>query len=200
MEPAAYVTEQLKSGELKFAVEDPDAPENWPRVLTLWRANLLGSSSKGNEYFLKHLLGTSHAVRADEAPEDQRPAGRHVARRRPGGQARPAGEHRLPDDLVGRCFGDVLLPAATWYEKYDLSSTDMHPFVHAFTPAIDPPWETKSDYDIFRRARPRRLPPGQGRAGHAHRPGDCAAAARHPGRVGPARWASCVTGRPARST
>ena len=25
----------------------------------------------------------------------------------------------------------------------------MHPFVHAFTPAIDPPWETKSDYDIF---------------------------------------------------
>jgi nitrate reductase alpha subunit len=28
-------------------------------------------------------------------------------------------------------------------------STDMHPYVHAFTPAIDPPWETKSDYDIF---------------------------------------------------
>ena len=25
----------------------------------------------------------------------------------------------------------------------------MHPFVHAFTPAIDPPWETKSDYEIF---------------------------------------------------
>ena len=46
-------------------------------------------------------------------------------------------------------FGDILLPAATWYEKHDLSSTDMHPYVHAFTPAIDPPWETKSDYDIF---------------------------------------------------
>ena len=42
-----------------------------------------------------------------------------------------------------------MLPAATWYEKHDLSSTDMHPYVHAFTPAIDPPWETKSDYDIF---------------------------------------------------
>jgi nitrate reductase alpha subunit len=36
---------------------------------------------------------------------------------------------------------DVVLPAATWYEKQDLSSTDMHPFVHAFTPALDPPWE-----------------------------------------------------------
>ena len=37
-------------------------------------------------------------------------------------------------------LSDIVLPAATWYEKYDLSSTDMHPFVHAFTPAIDPPW------------------------------------------------------------
>ena len=46
-------------------------------------------------------------------------------------------------------FGDFLLPAATCYEKHDISSTDMHPYVHAFTPAIDPPWETKSDYDIF---------------------------------------------------
>ena len=37
-----------------------------PRVLTVWRANLLGSSSKGNEYFLRHLLGTDNAVRAEE--------------------------------------------------------------------------------------------------------------------------------------
>ncbi len=51
--------------------EDPDAPENFPRVLTVWRANLLGSSGKGNEYFLKHLLGTDSAVRAAEA----RPSG-----------------------------------------------------------------------------------------------------------------------------
>jgi nitrate reductase alpha subunit len=43
----------------------------------------------------------------------------------------------------------VVLPAATWYEKHDLSSTDMHPFVHAFTPAIDPPWETRSDFAAF---------------------------------------------------
>jgi nitrate reductase alpha subunit len=25
----------------------------------------------------------------------------------------------------------------------------MHPFVHAFTPAIDPPWEAKSDFELF---------------------------------------------------
>jgi nitrate reductase alpha subunit len=30
----------------------------------VWRSNLLGSSGKGHEYFLKHLLGTSTACRA----------------------------------------------------------------------------------------------------------------------------------------
>ena len=46
-------------------------------------------------------------------------------------------------------FSDVVLPAATWYEKHDLSTTDMHPFVHAFTPAINPPWQTRTDFDAF---------------------------------------------------
>jgi nitrate reductase alpha subunit len=46
-------------------------------------------------------------------------------------------------------FSDIVLPAATWYEKGDLSSTDMHPYIHAFSPAIDPPWETRSDYEAF---------------------------------------------------
>ena len=30
--------------------------------LFLWRANLLGASGKGHEYFLKHLLGVDNAV------------------------------------------------------------------------------------------------------------------------------------------
>ena len=46
-------------------------------------------------------------------------------------------------------FSDVVLPAATWYEKHDLSSTDMHPFVHAFSPAIAPPWQTRTDFAAF---------------------------------------------------
>ena len=52
--------------------------------------------------------------------------------------------------MNGSCLhSDVVLPAATWYEKHDISSTDLHPFVHAFTPAIGPPWETRTDWDIF---------------------------------------------------
>ena len=34
--------------------------------------------------------------------------------------------------------------------KHDISSTDMHPFVHPFNPAITPPWEARSDWDIFK--------------------------------------------------
>ena len=148
MAPADYVAQELREGRLQFAIDDPDAPENWPRILTVWRANLLGSSSKGNEFFLRHILGTDNAVRADETPEDARPA--DVTWR----DEAPIGKLDLLVSIDFRMtstglFGDILLPAATWYEKHDLSSTDMHPYVHAFTPAIDPPWETRSDYDIF---------------------------------------------------
>jgi nitrate reductase / nitrite oxidoreductase, alpha subunit len=147
-EAPTYLAEQLASGELRFACEDPDAPENWPRCLTLWRANLLGSSSKGNEYFLRHLLGTHSNLRAEETPADRRP--RDVTWR----EEAPEGKLDLLLALDFRMtsstlLADVVLPSATWYEKHDLSSTDMHPFVHAFTPAIDPPWETRSDFAAF---------------------------------------------------
>ena len=46
-------------------------------------------------------------------------------------------------------YSDIVLPAATWYEKHDISSTDMHPFVHSFNPAIAPPWQTRTDFDAF---------------------------------------------------
>ena len=146
--PQDYVVSQLRSGDLEFAADDPDAAENWPRVMTVWRANLLGSSSKGNEYFLRHLLGTNNQVRADETPPEQRP--RDVRWR----DEAPIGKLDLLASIDFRMtstgiFSDILFPAATWYEKEDLNTTDMHPFIHAFTPAIDPPWETASDYDTF---------------------------------------------------
>jgi nitrate reductase alpha subunit len=146
--PSEFLVDALQSGDVKFAIEDPDAPENWPRVLTVWRANLLGSSSKGNEYFLRHLLGSANAVRAGETGQDVHP--QDVVWR----EEAPEGKLDLLVSIDFRMtstglFGDILLPAATWYEKHDLSSTDMHPYVHAFSPAIDPPWETKTDYEIF---------------------------------------------------
>lgn len=148
--PAAqYVVDGLKSGELRFACEDPDAPENFPRCLTVWRANLLGSSGKGNEYFHRHLLGADSNLQTGEATgvRPQELEWRDEA---------ATGKLDLLLSLDFRMtsttlFSDIVLPAATWYEKHDLSSTDMHPFVHAFSPAISPPWEARTDFEAFHR-------------------------------------------------
>ncbi len=143
-----YVVDELTAGRLGFAGEDPDNPVNFPRVMTIWRANLLGSSGKGMEYFMKHLLGTDHAVRAEQTPEHLRPA--DVRWREPA----PVGKLDLAVTIDFRMtstctYSDIVLPAATWYEKYDISTTDMHPFVHSFNPAIAPPWETRTDFEAF---------------------------------------------------
>ncbi|NUO90723.1 MAG: nitrate reductase subunit alpha [Dermatophilaceae bacterium] len=145
---AAYVAGALHDGTLTASIEDVDAPENWPRTLVLWRSNLMGSSAKGNEYFLKHLLGTHSNVMGTENPETPRPADVKWHDEAPQGKLDLllSADFRMTSTTL---LSDIVLPAATWYEKHDLSSTDMHPFVHAFTPAIDPPWEAKSDFDLF---------------------------------------------------
>nr|WP_243639597.1 nitrate reductase subunit alpha [Streptacidiphilus pinicola] len=145
----AYVVEELQAGRLRFAGEDPDDPANFPRVMTVWRANLLGSSGKGMEYFMRHLLGVEDAVRAAESPEHLRPA--EVAWR----EEAPRGKLDLVTTIDFRMtstctYSDIVLPAATWYEKHDISTTDMHPFVHSFNPAIAPPWETRTDFEVFK--------------------------------------------------
>ncbi|MFB4279885.1 nitrate reductase subunit alpha [Nonomuraea sp. MTCD27] len=145
---AEHVVNELTSGRLRFAAEDPGDPANFPRVLTVWRANLLGSSGKGNEYFLRHLLGADAEQRNEETPEGARPA--EVTWREEPAEGKldllTTVDFRMTSTAL---FSDIVLPAATWYEKHDLSSTDMHPFVHAFNPAIAPPWQTRTDYDAF---------------------------------------------------
>jgi nitrate reductase alpha subunit len=143
-----YVVEELTAGRLRFAGEDPDSPRNWPRVMTVWRANLLGSSGKGMEYFLRHLVGADDAVRAQESPGTLRPAEVTWREEAPRGKLDllTAIDFRMTSTCT---YADVVLPAATWYEKHDISTTDMHPFVHSFNPAIAPPWQTRTDFDAF---------------------------------------------------
>ncbi|MFG2717860.1 nitrate reductase subunit alpha [Streptomyces sp. NPDC048416] len=147
-EPGEWAAAELAAGRLDFASSDPDAPANWPRVLTVWRANLIGSSAKGNEFFLRHLLGTSDNASADEAAPDERPSEVVWHEEAPRGKLDLllALDFRMTSTTL---MADLVLPAATWYEKHDLSSTDMHPYVHAFSPAIDPPWQARTDFEIF---------------------------------------------------
>lgn len=139
--------DEMKSKQTQFAIEDPDLKKNHPKSLFIWRSNLISSSAKGQEYFMKHLLGTKSGLLAtpneDEKPEE-------ITWRE-----ETTGKLDLVVSLDFRMtatplYSDIVLPAATWYEKHDLSSTDMHPYVHPFNPAIDPLWESRSDWDIYK--------------------------------------------------
>ncbi|MFA5940689.1 MAG: nitrate reductase subunit alpha [Sinimarinibacterium sp.] len=150
-DPVQEAVTQFKSGALDFAYADPEAPENFPRNLFIWRSNLLGSSGKGHEYMLKHLLGTRHGLQGKDLGE------RGAARPQDVKWHDDAPEGKL-DLLVTLDFrmcttalySDVVLPTATWYEKNDLNTSDMHPFIHPLSKAVDPAWEARSDWDIFK--------------------------------------------------
>ncbi|MDW4549070.1 nitrate reductase subunit alpha [Defluviimonas sp. D31] len=146
-----YVAEQLKAGTLEMSAEDPDAPENWPRNLFVWRSNLLGSSGKGHEYFLKHLLGTDHGVLGKDLGEE----GRKKPVEARWHDKAPEGKLDLLVTLDFRMsttavYSDIVLPTASWYEKDDLNTSDMHPFIHPLQAAVDPAYESKSDWEIFK--------------------------------------------------
>lgn len=149
--PVAYTVEQLRTGKLAIASEDPDHPKNFIRNLFVWRSNLIGSSAKGHEYFLKHLLGAAHGVLAPDLKEQEAPLPREVIWR----DEAPTGKLDLLVTLDFRMsstclYSDVVLPSATWYEKDDLNTSDMHPFIHPLCEAVNPLWESKADWDIFK--------------------------------------------------
>ncbi len=146
-----FITQKLKSQELSIASEDPDNPKNFPRNLFVWRSNLLGSSAKGMEYFMKHLLGTQNSVLG----EDLKANGEQLPQEVKWHDKAPEGKLDLLVTLDYRMstttlHSDIILPAATWYEKNDLSTSDMHPFIHPFSRAVDPVWEARTDWDIFK--------------------------------------------------
>ena len=150
LEAKDYVAQKLQDGSLKMSCEDPDHPANWPRNMFVWRSNLLGSSGKGHEYFMKHLLGTSHGVQgAALGAQDAKP--KEVVWH---AQA-PEGKLDLLVTLDFRMsttclYSDIVLPTATWYEKNDLNTSDMHPFIHPLSTAVDPAWQSRSDWEIYK--------------------------------------------------
>jgi nitrate reductase alpha subunit len=117
---------------LDVAFADPDNPVNWPRNLIVWRGNLIGTSAKGHEYFLKHLLGAQNGVLQEGGVgNDCKEVKWH--------ENAPTGKLDLMVDINFRlnstgAYSDIILPTATWYEKNDLNTTDMHPFIHPLGP------------------------------------------------------------------
>ena len=144
------MVQSLQDGSLSMSCEDPDHPANWPRNMFVWRSNILGSSGKGHEYFLKHLLGTTHGVQGKDLGEQDPPDALRASPQGAAGLGRPGAGHsakpqevrwhdKAPEgklDLLvtldfrmsTTClYSDIVLPTATWYEKNDLNTSDMHP-------------------------------------------------------------------------
>ncbi len=142
------VLTKIKSGQIKPAIEHIDAEESFPRVWFIWRGNAIGTSAKGHEYFLKHYLGTHTNTIADDYAKNQ-------VKEIKWHDSAPTGKMDLVIDINFRMdtsalYSDIVLPTASWYEKADINTTDMHTFVHPLSPAIPPVWEAKTDWNIFK--------------------------------------------------
>ncbi|WP_392559888.1 nitrate reductase subunit alpha [Orbus mooreae] len=150
-DPISYTVNGLKQGDIKFASQSPDNDRCHPRQMFIWRSNLLGSSGKGHEYLLNYLLGTENGLQNTDLGKQ--------------GLVKPTELEWQDQPLTGKLdlvvtmdfrmsstclFSDIVLPTATWYEKDDLNTSDMHPFIHPLSAAVDPAWEAKSDWEIYK--------------------------------------------------
>ena len=145
------MAKQLKDGDLRMSCQAPDDPRNFPRNMFIWRSNLLGSSGKGHEYMLKHLLGTKHGLLNKDLGEvgGQKPSELEWVDQ--GAEGKLDLVVTLDFRMSTTClYSDIVLPSATWYEKNDLNTSDMHPFIHPLSRAVDPAWESRSDWDIYK--------------------------------------------------
>ncbi|MBD81470.1 MAG: nitrate reductase subunit alpha [Crocinitomicaceae bacterium] len=143
----AHIVDQLKSGDLKHSIVEPDEEVNFPRNWFIWKGNAIGTSAKGHEYFLDHYLGTHNNKIADEVAGD---IVKDITYKEDGAR----GKMDLVIDINFRMdtsalYSDIVLPTASWYEKADINSTDMHSFIHPLSEAIPPVWESKTDWQIF---------------------------------------------------
>lgn len=144
-----YVVNALKEGEIRFASEQPE--KHYPRNMFIWRSNLLGSSGKGHEYMLKYLLGTEHGIQGKDLGEFSATKPSEVEWSDQPTQGKLDLVVTLDFRMSSTClFSDIVLPTATWYEKDDMNTSDMHPFIHPLSAAVDPAWEAKSDWEIYK--------------------------------------------------
>ncbi len=46
-------------------------------------------------------------------------------------------------------YADVVLPATSWFENWDLNTTDLHSYIIPFTPVIPPQFDSRSNWQIW---------------------------------------------------
>ncbi len=126
--PEHYILESVRNGWMPLWPRndwDSITPEQLhdlprkPRALLVWRANYL-NQAKGNEAIIASLWKDLDLI-VDV-------------------------NFRMDTTAL---YSDIVLPAASYYEKADLSSTDCHSFMHPIGAVLDPLYESKPDWEIF---------------------------------------------------
>jgi len=116
-----YIEQSVKNGWMPlWPAQKFDGTKRKPRSMIIWRANYL-NQAKGNEV-IEHSLWQDLDLIVDI-------------------------NYRMDTTAL---YSDVVLPAASYYEKVDLNSTDCHSYMHTFGKALDPLFESKTDWDIFK--------------------------------------------------
>jgi complex iron-sulfur molybdoenzyme family reductase subunit alpha len=114
-----YIKESVSNGWMPLWPKGALENKRKPRAFIVWRANYL-NQAKGNE-----IIETSLWRDLDLIVDIN---------------------YRMDTTAL---YSDVVLPAASYYEKVDLNTTDCHSYVHTFGKALDPLYESKTDWDIF---------------------------------------------------
>jgi nitrate reductase alpha subunit len=142
-----YMISALTSGSVKFAVDDPDDPAVWPRVLYTWRADPFGRWAEGREHMLRHLLGAETDTPAvSEVDPGERP--KTVAWR----EEAPVGKLDLLVVLDSHRsetseLADVILPLTPVEDE--LSSRDMHLYARSDWRAGEASGDLRSPWGAF---------------------------------------------------
>jgi nitrate reductase alpha subunit len=144
-----WVVDQLKSGKLKFAVQDPRRSRKLAPLVVHLARQCVERQREGTGVFLQAL--SRHAPSDSFRMKWTRVNFQEVTYR----DEAPEGKLDLVVDINFRMdtsalYSDIVLPTASWYEKDDLNTTDMHSFIHPLSAAVPPSWESKTDWDIFK--------------------------------------------------
>ncbi|WP_256738170.1 molybdopterin dinucleotide binding domain-containing protein, partial [Cronobacter sakazakii] len=108
-------------------------------------------SGKGHEYMLKYLLGTENGIQGKDLGQQGGVKPEEIEWQDNGLDGKLDLVVTLDFRLSSTClYSDIVLPTATWYEKDDMNTSDMHPFIHPLSAAVDPAWESKSDWEIYK--------------------------------------------------
>lgn len=116
----SYIKESVEKGWMPLWPKDTLDNQRSPKVLFIWGANYI-NQSKGFVNVVKNLLPKIDLIVDLNVRMD-----------------------------TSATFADVVLPAASMFEKFDLNTTDLHTFAIPFTPVIDPQFQSRTDWQIWR--------------------------------------------------